>query len=229
MPITQAFTTVLRKNVPYFRSTPEHYLSLSALERPLVVNGQGAVHNRTGGRYNYPGALTVYLAETVEVCLAERMFYFQREVLQSLDTRHIPGFRVPPSFTQSFVIWEITFKSDVVDILDLTVASASQYNIIPALIHNPSQDYWHLQDSRATIQSNGYFGLRAPSSRSIGGGHLLALFTDQSRNVRKIKPHKAEFRLVTPQPGSVPFVNHATQLLDFSTGEVQIAGNLGGL
>ena len=64
---------------------------------------------------------------------------------------------------------------------------------------NPSQDYEHLKERRAFIESNGYKGLRAPSSRSTTGGEMIVLFDDQSKNV-ELKPYAVEFRLVTVPP-----------------------------
>jgi hypothetical protein len=50
---------------------------------------------------------------------------------------------------------------------------------------NPSQDYHHLKKRRAAIQSAGYNGLRAPSTRTpvAGSVTLNVLFNDQSKNV----------------------------------------------
>ena len=50
---------------------------------------------------------------------------------------------------------------------------------------------------------------------------MVVLFGDQSKSVQSITPFAAEFRLV--DIGSAAFVNHATQLLDFTLGQVQIA------
>ena len=36
----------------------------------------GARKSHNGARDNYGGVLTVYLADTVETCLAEKMFYY---------------------------------------------------------------------------------------------------------------------------------------------------------
>jgi hypothetical protein len=85
---------------------------------------------------------------------------------------------------------------------------------------NPSQDYDHLKQKRADIQSNGYKGLRAPSSRVRRGGNLIILFNDQSSYVQNIIPHEVEFRLITVH--GAPFINHAQDLLDFTAGEVRM-------
>src|SRR5205823_3563631 len=108
------------------------------------------------------------------------------------------------------------------DICHLTQASASAVGVFPSLLVNPSQDYEHLKERRAFIESNGYQGIRALSSRSTVGGEMIVLFDDQSRNV-DLEPHTVEFRLVT-RPPAAPFGNHLTELLDFSAGEVQFAG-----
>jgi hypothetical protein len=95
-------------------------------------------------------------------------------------------------------------------------------NTYPSLMINPSQDYNHLKDRRAAIQSSGYQGLRAPSSRVRGSGHMVVLFQDQSKNVRSIIPHELEVRLITATSPPVPFTNHAVELLDFTAGEVRV-------
>jgi hypothetical protein len=100
-------------------------------------------------------------------------------------------------------------------------------NIYPSLMLNPSQDYNHLKDRRAAIQSSGYRGLRAPSSRVRGSGHMVVLFQDLSKNVRGIIPHEVEFRLIASSQPPAPFTNHATDLLDFTAGEVRVVLNAG--
>jgi hypothetical protein len=85
---------------------------------------------------------------------------------------------------------------------------------------NPSQDYDRLKQRRADIQSHGYKGLRAPSSRSKSGGNLIILFDDQSSHVQSIIPYEVKFQLITVH--GVPFTNHAQDLLDFTAGEVRM-------
>src|SRR5262249_15074101 len=90
------------------------------------------------------------------------------------------------------------------------------------LMLNPSQDYEHLKDRRAIIQSNGYRGLRAPASRVRGPGEMGVLFQDQSPNGQSIILYEGEFRLITPGDPPAPFTNHAADLLDFTAGEVRV-------
>ena len=89
---------------------------------------------------------------------------------------------------------------------------------------NPSQDYHHLKDRRADVQAAGYRGLRAPATRVAGGGNMVVLFNDESGNVQSITPYTVEFPLVTAGPPAVPFTNHATEILDFTAGEVKLTG-----
>jgi RES domain-containing protein len=185
-----------------------------------VVNGEGAIMNPRGARYNYPGARAVYLAEEPLTCFAEKMFYFHRDALSALDAYHIAG--AFPPFQQTFLLWEILFRKDIPDIFELSLANASAMNVYPTLMLNPSQDYNHLKDRRAAIQSSGYQGLRAPSSRVRGTGHMLVLFQDQSKNVQSITPHEVEFHLITSDDPPAPLTNHATDLLDFAAGEVRV-------
>src|SRR6516164_1750794 len=86
--------------VNYYRITSLAFRTSSNKHHPKVVNGDGAVRSRHGARYNYPGARSVYLTEDVPSCLAEKMFYFQREVLTALDALHLSHFPVIPPFTQ---------------------------------------------------------------------------------------------------------------------------------
>jgi RES domain-containing protein len=187
-----------------------------------VVNGQGARKSRHGARYNHPGVTTVYLAENLATCFAERMFYFHREVLTAMDRFHLTG--VLPPFVQTFVLWETLFKTAIPDVFELSPANAPAMQVFPSLIVNPSQDYNHLKDGRAAIEHSGYRGLRAPSSRVKGGGNMVVLFNDQSGNVQSITPYTVEFRLVTADPPAAPFTNHATEVLDFTAGEVKLTG-----
>ena len=226
MPVNPAFATTIPANTPYYRITSLSFRTASAAHHRKVVDGQGAKGNPLGGRYNYPGAVTVYLADTIEACLAERMYYFQRGVLQGLDILHIMGAAVAPPFIQKFVLWEIEFIKPVAQVCDLSIhASATGLNVLPSLMHNPAQDYWHLKQRRADIQALGYSGIKATSSRSTQGGHVVALFADQSKNIKNIQAFDVDFRLLRrrpPPPG--PFTNQATDVLDFTAGEIQIRG-----
>src|SRR5262245_34623093 len=220
--------TTIAAGTPYYRITSPAFRTKSATQHAKVVDGQGARLNRGGGRYNHGGVVTVYLAETIEACLAERMYYFHRDVLRKLDLLHInPG--GAPVFAQRLVLWEVIFKTDVQPIADLTPATASYFGVFPSLMLNPSQDYYHLKDRRTYVESSGFQGLRAPSSRSTQKVNMVVLFADQSKNLRRITPYDVELRLITPGPGSRPFTNHAIELLDFTAGEVQIAGRPGGV
>jgi len=223
MAVNPGFTTTIPAGRPYFRMTSPAFHTTNPADYVKVVNGQGAVNNSQGARYNYPGALTVYLTEDVDTCVAERMFYFHREILRGLDISHHTG--VIPPFQKNFVLWEIMFIQSIANVFDMNVAGAPSYfYIFPALTVNPSQDYEHLKKRRSEIQSQGYKGLRVQSSRARSGGNLIVLFEDQSHNVQTITPYPVEFRLLTPQGTS--FINHTQDLLDFTAGEVRITGAL---
>lgn len=210
-------------SVPLYRITSIAFHTRNRAHHTKVVNGRGGVLSPIGARYNFPGVVTVYLAEDLDACFAERMFYFQREVLRSLDiSRHT---KVIPSFTATFVLWEVKLLSPVANVYDVSRASVSHARIFPSMVLNPSQDYEHLKERRAHIQSLGYRGLRANSSRSKAGGKMVVLFDDQSRNVL-ITPYPVEFRLThsyspLSTPGS-PFVDHTSEVLDFVSGEVRV-------
>ncbi len=49
---------------------------------------------------------------------------------------------------------------------------------------------------------------------------MVVLFDDQSGNVASITPYQVEFRLVTP--AGMPFVTHATDQLDYLSGEIRL-------
>lgn len=220
--VNPSLTTKVRAGTSYFRITSISFNTTNPADHVKVVNGRGAVGSRTGARYNYPGVLTVYLTEDLEACFAEKMFYFHREVLRGIDLFHHTG--VMPPFEQQFILWEVVLKQDVSDILDLCDQRAlSFFNVYPSMAINPSQDYEHLKDKRADIQSSGYRGLRVPSSRSRRGGNLIVLFENQTNNVHSIIPYQLEYRLVTS--GGVPFINHAQDVLDFTVGEVRIVSS----
>jgi hypothetical protein len=228
MPVVTGLTTTAPAGKPYYRITALSYRTSQPAHHRKVVSGEGAVKSRHGARYNHPGARAVYLAEDLHTCFAEKMFYFHREVLTAIDSSHITG--VFPPFQQRYVLWEVMFQNPVPDVFELSLANASAVGVFPSLLLNPSQDYHHLKDRRAAIEHNGYKGLRAPSSRAWGPGHMVVLFEDQSKNVQRITPFEVAFRLITSGPSPSPFTNHAADLLDFTAGEVQltphpVAGN----
>jgi hypothetical protein len=189
--VNPGLTVTIASGTPFFRITSPAFNTTNPADHPKVVNGQGAVRNRIGARYNYPGACTVYLTEDVESCFAERMFYFHREVLRSLDSLQYPAF-IPP-FQSNSILWEIQFDYVLTDVFDTRIPGAPSYfTIFPSLMLNPSHDYAHLKQRRADIESSGYKGLRAPSSRARRGGNLIILFNDQSSHVQSIIPHEVE-------------------------------------
>jgi RES domain-containing protein len=220
MPVNPGLTVVAPARRTYYRITSLSFNTTTATDHPKVVNGLGAVNSRLGARYNHHGVCTVYLAEDPPTCLAEKMFYFHREVIRGIDLSDIHG--VMPPFTQRFVLWEVELTQGVTDICELIAANASAVGIMPSLMTNPSQDYEHLKERRAFLQHTGYRGLLAPSSRVTSPGSMLVLFHDQSSNVSQIRPYEVEFRLITTGRTPGPFINQATQLLDFTAGEVRI-------
>jgi RES domain len=222
MPVNPALAVTAAAGVSLYRITAVSFHTPNSAHHKKVVNGQGARKSHAGARYNFGGVLTVYLAGSVEACFAERMFYFQREVVRRLDALHLPFTGGAPAFSQTFTLWDIQLKKPIHDVCHLMPATAPVVGVFPSLLVNPSQDYEHLKERRAFIESNGYNGIRAPSSRSTAGGEIIVLFDDQSKNVG-LHPYTVEFRLVTPPPVT-PFVSHTTQLLDFTAGEVRFAG-----
>ena len=80
MPISPELGVTILSGVSYYRITSIAFHTNSRSHHVKVVNGEAAVRSRHGARYNYPGARTVYLADTPETCFAEKMFYFHREV-----------------------------------------------------------------------------------------------------------------------------------------------------
>jgi RES domain-containing protein len=95
MPVTPGLAITIPAGTPIFRITDVSFHTARTSLHKNVVNGQGARKSRHGARYNHPGATTVYLAENLEVCFAERMFYFHREVLAAMDLRVRPPCRSP--------------------------------------------------------------------------------------------------------------------------------------
>jgi len=221
MPVISGLTTTLTAGKPYYRITSLALRTGRSAHHKRVVNGQGGVNSSVGARYNHPGVASVYLTEDIETCLAEKLFYFQREVLTQIDIMHI-SHALPPAVDGTFCLWEISFREAVAEVFDLTLANAPAMGVIPSLMLNPSQDYEHLKDRRAKMQATGYKGLRAPSSRAKGAGNLIVLFDDQGSNVEAITPFEVCIRMVTKAVPPAPFTNHALEVLDFVAGDVKI-------
>jgi hypothetical protein len=223
MAVSPGLGITVPAGVKYYRITSLGFRTASTKHHAKVVNGQGAVRSRHGARYNYPGVLSVYLAEDPPTCIAEKMFYFQREVLTALDGLHLPHSPGIPPFLQRFVLWEVVLRNPLPNLFDLSIANAPAAGVFPCLVLNPSQDYHHLKDRRAHIQAAGYRGLRAPASRVVLGGNMVVLFDDQSKNLVSITPFEVEFRLMRPgPPPRMPFATHVTDLLDYHSGEVRV-------
>lgn len=121
MPVIPGLAITIAAGTPFFRITDVSFRTTRISLHKHVVNGQGARKSRHGAR-NHPGVTTVYLAENLQTCFAERMFYFHREVLTAMDRFHLTG--VLPPFVQSFVLWEIVFKIVILDVFDLGLVNA---------------------------------------------------------------------------------------------------------
>jgi hypothetical protein len=224
MPVNPALAVNVPAGISFYRITAVSFHTPNPVHHKKVVNGMGARKSFAGARYNYGGVLTVYLADSVQTCFAEKMFYFQREIVRRLDALHQPLSPGVPAFRDTFMLWDIRLKKAIPNVCHLTQASASAVGVFPSLMVNPSQDYDHLKDRRAFIESNGYNGIRAPSSRSVSSGEIIVLFDDQSKNV-DLDPNPVEFRLVTRAPVA-PFGNHLTEFLAFTVGEVRFVGGV---
>jgi RES domain len=227
MAVSPGLGITVAAGVSYYRITSLGFRTASSKHHAKVVNGEGAVRSRHGARYNYPGARSVYLTEDPPTCLAEKLFYFQREVLTALDGLHLPHSPGIPPFSQKFVLWDVVLRNPVTNVFDLSIANAPAAGVFPCLMLNPSQDYHHLKDRRADMQASGYRGLRAPATRVVGGGNMVVLFDDQSKNLHAITPYEVEFRLITPgAPPRAPFASHVTNLLDYLAGELRVVAPL---
>jgi RES domain-containing protein len=221
MSINPAIITTIQSGRPYFRITAPSFNTTDPSHHRQVVNGKGAFKNRHGARYNNFAQTTVYLTEDVETCLAESVFYFNRKIVESLEELHRNRYHTLPLFEQRFVLWEVIFAAPIPDIFDMSKSGAlSSFVIFPSLLYNPSQDYLHLKEKRNDIQSIGYKGLRAPSSRTTNGGYMVVSFEDLSGNVYSITPHPLDLRLITLSGAS--FINHLSDILDFTAAEARI-------
>src|SRR2546423_4202639 len=110
MPVNPAIAITIPGSTPHYRITAISFQTPNAVHHKKVVNGMGARKSHAGARYNYGGALTVYLADSVRTCLAEKMFYFQREVVRRLDALHQPLSPSVPAFAGTFTLWDIRLK-----------------------------------------------------------------------------------------------------------------------
>lgn len=221
MAVNPSLTTIIAAGTQYYRFTSQSFLTTNLADHVNVVDGQGAKQNPDGSRYSPPIVETVYLTEDTQTCVAEKMFYFHKEIVEAIDELHLPKGFLPP-FNKTFVMWEVEFQNAISDVADIDL-SYSYFGVFPFLVHNPSQDYHHLKDRRVKIQADGYKGLRAPSARSKKGGSMIVLFNGQSKNVNTITPYEMEFRLICA--GGSPFIDHTKDMLDFSAaGEVRATG-----
>ncbi len=78
MPVNPGLTVAALARRTYYRITSLSFNTTTTTDHPKIVNGQGSVNSMIGARYNHPGVCTVYLAEDLPTCLAERMFRDQR-------------------------------------------------------------------------------------------------------------------------------------------------------
>ena len=125
MPVVPGLTTTVPAGWPYYRITSLSFLTARTTHHKKVVNGDGAVRSSHGARYNHPGARAVYLAEDLPTCLAERMFYFHREILTGIDNSHITG--LFPPFQQRFALWEVVFQNAIPNVFGKRKAGRVRY------------------------------------------------------------------------------------------------------
>src|SRR6516225_460804 len=113
MPVNPALAITIPASTSLYRITSILFHTPNRLHHKKVVNGMGARKSRAGARYNHPGVPTVYLADTVETCLAEKMFYFHREIVRLLDASHLPLSLGVPPFSATYTLWEIRLKKAI--------------------------------------------------------------------------------------------------------------------
>ena len=101
MPVNSSLTTIVAAGTPYYRFTSQSFLTTNPANHVNVVDGQGAKLNPKGGRYSPPIVETVYLTEAIGPCVAEKMFYFHREIVQAIDELHLPKGLLPPFIRRS--------------------------------------------------------------------------------------------------------------------------------
>src|SRR5438132_11958634 len=121
MAVSPGLGIAVAAGVSYYRITSLSFRTASSKHHAKVVNGEGAVRSRHGARYNYPGARSVYLTEDPPTCLAEKMFYFQREVLTALHGPPLPHSPGIPPFSQKFVLWDVVLRTPVTNVFDLSI------------------------------------------------------------------------------------------------------------
>jgi len=160
MPVNPALAVSIPADLPFYRITAVSFHTANVAHHRKVVNGMGARKSHAGARYNYGGVLTVYLADSIPTCLAEKMFYFQREVIRRLDVLHLPFSPGVPAFSGIFTLWEIRLKKAIPNVCRLTQTSASAVGVFPSLLVNPSR-------TMSTSRSEGRF-LRAAAIRGSG-------------------------------------------------------------
>ncbi len=116
MPVNPALAITIPASTPLYRITSISFHTPSSVHHKKVVNGMGARKSRSGAPYNYPGVLSVYLADTVETCLAEKMFYFHRETIRGLALLYLTLNPGVPLFSATYTLWEIRLKKAVTSV-----------------------------------------------------------------------------------------------------------------
>ncbi|MEK6409235.1 MAG: RES family NAD+ phosphorylase [Acidobacteriota bacterium] len=216
-------STIVPSSHSCYRISSRRFNTRRKSDHYKVVNGQGAIYSE--GRYNSVGVVTVYLTDTIEACIAEKMYYFLRDMVRALDQSNLPGRALPP-FSHHLTLWDIQFQNPIDNVFDLE-HNYSKFSVMPSMMTNPTQDYTHLKEKRGEIQGQRYEGLVAPSSRSVSAGKLVVLFNDLTRNTTSIDPFDVELRLLNVTGGQ--FANQFVETLDFGAGEVRISGHPSGL
>src|SRR5690348_13533927 len=133
MPVNANLAVTIPAGVPLYRITAISFNTPNPIHHKKVVNGMGAKNSYAGGRYNHGGVRTVYLADRPETCFAEKMFYFQREIVRRLDVLHLPLNPGLPAFSATFTLWETRLKKAISNVCHLTTANASAVGVFPSL------------------------------------------------------------------------------------------------
>lgn len=217
------FGFTVRAHTPLYRITSRSHYSANPAHHPSVVDGRNSRRTARGGRYNFPGVTTVYLAEKPETAVAEMLLYFHKDTLRLLDLHQISSLPVPP-FAKKVILWEIELQRDIQGLFDMNQPGASSSRFVyRAFISSPYHDYWHLCQRRAEIEAAGYEGIYVTSARDPTGGNIIVLFNDQSGNVSSITPYELELQLLT-SVGTLfnDAINHD---LDFGRAHVSITSS----
>jgi hypothetical protein len=150
-------------------------------DEKFVLNGRGA--DQGEGRYHWIQQTTSYVSDNVLLCIAEKLYYMNREALRKLANNSFLEFRHVAVRQEVIVILELQGISSLCHVNSRECLFQHQLN--RSVITQPDQHDPRLHAVADTLRKVNTPGLIYPSARH-SMGNAIAMFGDHSKSIARV-------------------------------------------